>query len=1252
MKEPSDSMTVPSCPACGKAMRLRTNRNDGSRFWGCSSYPNCKETLDAKGDFPDSDGDDASVGAASSPQVSVRWEDATLDRPGWECRYTTAGGRLRSSPSLADLSREFRQCWIARTQGQEIPIVPRDTQDTRRMVTALVRKIIQRGSNPPIHPEAERELLVSLGLKENIRESHLPGDISVRLEPDVFQNLSDRGQTLPSPDFEFSNDVRLGSDHERRFLRHWVPQNLGPKAPRWFIPQASLDALTASLGRDMPSGRRVDFLVSAPFGTPFVVEIDGKQHQTSVSPDRERDQLLKNVEIEVVRIPTAEIDHGHGENLERVRSLWTDPPGNPDRRALVASIMPPTIHRLVIALLDAVEAGFLKGHSWVVDVDCHPEVSPTMLWPYLRLFWAMDRLWGRASTMPQEVFVKTGTGWARFDAASKPVRSGPPDAAPQVMIRLQPELTAVDSLSPPDDSTPEIVVRSAHLPVVVGDDLYEPNIQFPLVQVDPEDIESALTEVLQGVFAKREFRDGQLQAVQEVMEGRDCVVLLPTGEGKSLIYQMAGLCKPGRTIVIDPLIALIEDQKRGLFGHGIDKVVGISSLDVTQGRYRDLLKQVESGDALFILVAPERFQKKAFRESISSLAHTTPINLAVIDEAHCISEWGHQFRTSYLTLGRTLRDVCKGSRDSSPPLLALTGTAPRSVLRDVLAQLSISTDSENAVVRPSSFDRPELGMNSLKCRPDDARAVLSGTLRSLPLEFGVSSAEFFRARADRTFSGLIFCPHVDGDYGILEVQRASSAVVGFRPAIYSGRPPRAMQGGRSDWNLQRQKLAERFKTNQIPLMVSTKAFGMGIDKPNIRYVLHYGMPGAIEAYYQEIGRAGRNRQRAHCLLIWNEQDRRRSDRLTLLGRGLESVRSEIESIGRVGRDSITQQLYLLLANFKGIDIEVEEINRIVTDGEFMPHLGERKTVQLAKGTGREEERRERALYRLMLLGVVEDYLVDAAFEVRLASISPSGVVEALSEFVDRTAPGSQRPSVAEIAARADSMDIREAVGKSARELVTFIYETIVESRRRSLREMYVAVRDSPPGGDGLRERVLDYLTRGDISPVLEGLVERTAFDYQSWERELAKFRGKDDANQLRGSAARLLTSYPSNPGLLFARAYAELIHPEGNLRDFEGHLERSLDSARQEYGVSADELDQFTDRLLKFLEESSHVGLSMAVDMADRLGMAKDTISEMKARALATPGYDSGVRILALTSWMGLLAEDLESAIAGMTDGR
>ena len=539
-------------------------------------------------------------------------------------------------------------------------------------------------------------------------------------------------------------------------------------------------------------------------------------------------------------------------------------------------------------------------------------------------------------------------------------------------------------------------------------------------------------------------------------------------------------------------------------------------------------------------------------------------------------------------------------------------------------------------------------MTVRRSKPEESPSVLTGSLRALPTRFGVPASEFFRPRAERTFSGIIFCPHTSGSYGIMDIQRTLAGVVGFQSAIYSGGSPRERGSAiyeSTDWEVAKREFAKKFMGNDIPLMVSTNAFGMGIDKPNIRYVIHYGMPGSIEAYYQEVGRAGRDHEKAFCLLIWNEQDRSRSDRLTITDGSLEDVRTEQDSVRRVDSDSITQQLYFLMNTFTGVEAELAEVEQVVDDNELRLNLGNRKTVELAKGTNEKSKARERAIYRLMLLGIVEDYLVESKFVVYLANVSSASIAESLSNFVKRTDPGAQRASVAEFVAQAGTMGIREATSRAARELIVFIYDVIVESRRRSLREMYVAARDASSGGDVLRERVIDYLTRGDISPILETLVDSPDFAYTAWQQELIKLEGTEDARELRGSSARLLVSSPFNPGLLFARAYSEIIHPEGDLQDFTANLEASLTSARDRYGVSESELEEFTSRLLTSLESDSFVGMSIALDVADRLGLAKDTVAKIEERAMSTPGGDPGVRVLALANKVAKLSKDLDSIL-------
>ncbi|NBO56409.1 MAG: DEAD/DEAH box helicase, partial [Actinobacteria bacterium] len=332
---------------------------------------------------------------------------------------------------------------------------------------------------------------------------------------------------------------------------------------------------------------------------------------------------------------------------------------------------------------------------------------------------------------------------------------------------------------------------------------------------------------------------GQYEALSEVLEGRDCTVLLPTGAGKSIIYQLAGLCLPGRTLVIDPLTALIEDQLNGLRLHGIDRVVGLSSQTTRMGIGKQLLDEVSNADAYFTFISPERLKIQAFRSALREMTSLSPVNLVVVDEAHCVSEWGHDFRTAYLGLGDVVRETCKDSAGVPPPLLALTGTASRAVLKDVLFQLGMVERTANSIVRPKTFDRKELNFQIRLTTPESSTAELKGVLKSLPGLFGESSQDFFEPNGEDTYAGLIFCPTGNGYHGIVTTSEEVKSIIPSH-RIYAGKKPKSL--GKINWDNTKRRNAELFKGNEITALVTTIAFGMGIDKPNIRWVVHYGLP--------------------------------------------------------------------------------------------------------------------------------------------------------------------------------------------------------------------------------------------------------------------------------------------------------------------------------------------------------------------------------------------------------------------------
>lgn len=817
---------------------------------------------------------------------------------------------------------------------------------------------------------------------------------------------------------------KLGSAYEEDFLFQQLPHYLQSDfivqvvetqrsiqsiAQNYLSKRTVTDAVQNNF-----SEQRTDFclenvytLQNEPGG--LVVEIDGPQHDGGHQEylDTERDHVVaRSGWANTVRIKTADFrTRFFGNKLEQVKEFLNQSTyyknvqqaykfnftGNKEaRNILEIALSPIAIGRVQRVLLEYIASGKLSKfkEKWRIavlerDVPC-AEIALADLKIQIEAFYALQDK--QFPLPPIELSIFSSREFLDSPQHVSGVRhleSWDPSEAFDLVIDISVLQRAGINTALKSSNTNVAIIRSSfhrYTDRVVKSAGF---ISYPQLasKLDGnewlvDDKKEKILEVfLQSIFRKKKFRIGQLPIINKALQGKSVIGLLPTGGGKSLTYQLSAFLQPGITLAVDPIRSLMKDQVDGLHRNAIDSCTYINSSLRGEAKSK-ALAELRHGRSLFVFISPERLQMEDFRTTLAEMSQDGHyFSFCVVDEAHCVSEWGHDFRTAYLRLGENAISYCKTKSGNPVTLFGLTATASFDVLSDVQRELSGNSETnrldEDAIVQMESTKRHELQFKieevsyptagivnewDLKTRlaqkkqeraiqivenaPYDIQRFLrekascfaneeEGAVFGSELEIeNFSPAEFYSGTSN---GALVFCPHTKGIFGVTDrfkVDPRTGNLVqertGYADVISQAHPNLKVGffiGSNSDDDGTREEIEEltmehqeAFINSRSNFLVATKAFGMGIDKENIRYTVHVNYPGSIESYVQEAGRAGRDRKLAISYLLFNDQT------VTINGKKLVP--------------DYEHNLYFHKNSFKGISKELAVLDELLNEIHF------------------------------------------------------------------------------------------------------------------------------------------------------------------------------------------------------------------------------------------------------------------------------------------------------------------------------
>lgn len=1070
------------------------------------------------------------------------------------------------------------------------------------------------------------DLLPILYVIKNILQRGFPTTLSKNLQSTLgeihkLDNFDDRFLFATNQTPIWSNTIKGDKDRNyypaKDFFETIIPNEFGEYSfvQSLIIPEIEINEITGEDNRNFIN-QQVDFYLPQ---AKLVIEIDGQQHKTDevtrVS-DATRDNYLLTQGVTTIRIDTVELRNGNYkekvdlilEHLSRFDKLLTFyknacekiEENQMSETEIKTKLLPTAIIRFQILLVELLTHNYLSlTENWNFniltneDLGDFPELAINDL-----LIW-LDNLYqlkNKKSLKKPNFTISITNKKSDFVPTTKAIN---------LDFSLFKRYTDENKINPD-----VIYLRTDYFDIVKDKNYFRVSTTEPINYNITDEDKGVLEFFLDNIFDKPTFREGQFPIISNALNRKDTIGLLPTGGGKSLCYQLPCLLQPSVNFVVCPIKSLMYDQNENLQNMLVTNVSFITS-DLDADERRQIETNFEQGRYLFVWISPEKFQIPSFREKISSIIANLSIAYAVVDEVHCLSEWGHDFRTSYLNLAKTIDKLSPKDENGEGKIkfIGLTATASVNVLKDIKIEFSRRKqrlEDEN-IKSLLDYSRKELQFEVI-----DDKGNKSKTIEKLIND--LKDTEDFLENTEK--AGIIFTPNVNGGVGCFAVSNFLNSRYQNKVSWFSGDIPKrdvydektsrktgtepVMQ--RDEFNKFKQKVQKDFKKDKYQILVATKAFGMGIDKQNIFYTFHYGLPSSVEALYQEAGRAGRwDKNKAEnksktgkCYVLYSPEthDSERVERLFHKDTTFAEMKEISEEVKWDGKD-IFKQVFLFTQGQNDIDEDFKIILGVINayfKAESKVRIFWNDAYSKLKIN---DATLQKAIYRLSLLGIVSDWTTNFIdhFEVQFKTQNETTITKSVSNYITKYEPNT------DVETEILKVQKTSILEKSVWYLLNWTFENIAYSRKQSLKTLSDWCNQFEDS-ESFKSRIDSYFIFTETTFIIQHIAENPK-EFEKWFDVLStnnQFPNEVEFKKLRDSISRFLESYRNNLGLNFLSGFVRLALNEYQDSDGKERFESALATIKQTFSKS--EQDDFLNRLMilgKNLNEEQKMELCQSI---------------------------------------------------------